>query len=236
MQNKYLSLLMFFLIVSQTISCGKETNKNNKTAIKIGEYLSNDYISHLNKYKSPLKSLVRGRPQMLSIQRDSSGIAISIISNFHEGSRDFLIQNDGKIIDEFPGHSNKVIEVIDTESIKIGFDSFPPCIFIYVNDARTFAARKCLVGNYMDSNNNKFDFYENGTADFAGKRIHVRIGLDYPPSFKYDYFSSDTTEYGFNWRDSILEIYGTDGSSIFEDGDIVEPPIYKLKQADAPKK
>jgi hypothetical protein len=213
---------------------GKKTQFLNSNYLIPGEYLRSDYLKSLEQTRSPIKSVVRGTPQLVKIDTSQKGILFRTIISFHEGGPEFLMEKGGivkTLVDAGYKIKNVKIKIVDSQNVKICFDTTERLEdYLFVGNVEKYVAAKCLVGNYVDKNGQKYIFQKDGWAQMTGKRIKYSIGLDYPPSFTNNYFTSDSNEYVFDWSGEILKIFNVKGGSLFEDGIVEESPFLNLKK------
>jgi hypothetical protein len=98
-------------------------------------------------------------------------------------------------------------------------------------DLGRFISGICLEGNYIGSRQERVEFTDRGEFIVNGSKKKFTIGLFYPPSFKRDYFDSDSKEYGFSRVNDTLRIYEVTNGSLFEDGEMsLEPTMILVRK------
>jgi hypothetical protein len=221
------SICIFLFILAGPLDAYQ---KQITTKIKQGEYLREDYILKLKATKSPLKSRIWGTPQLVTIAQQTNGYLIQTILNFDEGGPEFCFAPNGEIISKGSAARRPTFEIIDSQSVKFGYDEFTPQIYYAVNVAEKYAEQVCLAGTYFDDNNKQYILNSNGTAVLPQGRITYAIGLLLPPQFSYDYFMSKPNEYSFYWQNDTLFLFDVSGGSLFEDGEVSLKSVRHLKR------
>jgi hypothetical protein len=193
-------------------------------AVATGEYLRTDYISLLKSTRSPRKSTISGSAQLLLVNRDTNGISIQAIFNFHEGGLTFLLKPDGKIVLTEEQVTNPFVGIIDSAHIKLGYNTSPAQIYCFVGNAEHFAEGICLVGQYLDKDKKKYIFMNDGTVLLRQNKLNYQIGLDVFPALDYDYFTTqsptDTTQYAFSRQNDTIMLFDVVGGDLWQDGKI----------------
>lgn len=221
-------LIFTTVVVGFSFSCGTQASPSSIKVLPVpGEYLRNDYITELNKSKSALQALKQHSCQFIAINADSTGFIVSAIENFHDGVPIFHMNKNGTIdptITNGTKAENVKLIILDSQHVNLGFNKFVPENYTYVGSVERFVASKVLAGKFADKNGAVYIFNDNGTASLGAETIKYSIGLDYPPSFIMDYYTSNNIDFGFKHFGDTLKIYKVSGESLFEGGTLQNNP------------
>jgi hypothetical protein len=200
-------------------------------ALKLGDYLRDDYVRGLIASRSPFRSSVYDSPQSAKvIRRDGESVLIAVF-NFHEGGPDFVILPNGSLAVESDAGSdlsNLTFTILDSTRFRMGFDKFEPQTFIYVGNLDRYVAKFTVVGDYVDGRNRRYAFRADGTAVFPDREFKYSVGTDHVLNH-FDYFEDETAHvtYGFKWHNGVLDLFRTHGA-IGQDVD--NTPFSTLRQ------
>jgi hypothetical protein len=193
----------------------------------IGDYVDSVYLVKLESTKSPLKSITTGQPQLLKISKKNDKTIINPIFDFNEGGVIFTIEADGKVITT--GESQKTeFKILDSMHVKFGYGKYPERLYCFTGKFEKYAANICLAGEYLSDKGENYSFTTNGEFISSGNKSQYKIGLYYPPSFTYDYFTADSVEYAFKWSNKKMILCKVAGGSLFEDGIVDEKSAVNL--------
>jgi len=194
--------------------------------LRPGEYLSRDYISVIEKTRSPYKADATEEPELLIVKSLDDGFSINTIGNFHEGYTEFRISSSG-IISVLYGQELKWCQISAPKRgrISLGYNEYKRKEYIYIDSIDKYMHRKILPGTYIDNNGNKYIFTQNGIAHFPDATYKYIIGVDHIFS-KFDYFiDSNHKCYGYRFKKNSLYLYHVHG----EDDEIIdEAPFLRL--------
>ncbi len=193
-----------------------------------GDYISQEYLDNLRSTFSPMAANKLGHLQSLKIISTDQKLFLQTIYDFNEGGQKYQVLNDDSVhLIEGKG-LNPSFKKIDSATIVFTFGDLPKKTFNYTAHLEQIVGSICLSGEYKNSANQKLSFYPNGTWCFKNKTNPFKIGMFYPPSFRLDYFITDTGEVGFKRVKDTLQLFNTIGGSLFEDGkiDLDHPEVF----------
>ncbi|MDB9822693.1 hypothetical protein OAC89_03250 [Deltaproteobacteria bacterium] len=226
--------MAFLLFISMILCTGISSAE-----VKKGEYLREDYIDIIEKTHSPsiAFSELSGEPTLIRAYQGEYDLVL--IHNFHEFYDGLDIMEDGKFHrTAFEGGdpSNITVTVDGDNLIMTDYDTEGPLHYVYVGDAQRYAAKKVIVGDYVDSEGKTYSFKEDGTALFGDVQFQYEIGLDFvlrPKSSKdnnkRDCFQNSKSRELFEYeiKGGVMSIYRTSGQ---ESMDVEPEPFLKIKK------
>jgi hypothetical protein len=234
MQIFFVSLAIFLFCLSTSVT---SIAKNN-LILKPGEYLKSDYISMVEKTRSPYSALTSSTDPALLIAYKGE-YDLVLIHYFHEFHDGLNIRDDGKAYrmgPDWKDSSSESFTVDGDNLIFIDYNSHGPLHYIYVGDVKRFIAGKTIVGDYVDADGKIYSFREDGNAYFGEVQFPYEIGLDFalrPDSGKNnkkrDYFRNSKSRELFEYEvnDGVMSIYRTSGQ---ESMDVEPEPFLKIKK------
>ena len=222
-------VVIFVFAVFSSQLFAKQTIINKFLPLKSGDYLSKKYLEVLEKKLSPYAAEGSRTINTIVVEKIQNGIEILSIINFHEGGPTFQVNELNVVkVKERAGFDMKhyTVKIIDRNKVLIGFDDFPPEIFIWVEDINRTLRSKTIVGKYVDSKGQIYSFDPGGLATTPTGNFKYTIGIDHIP-YKFDYIEDSDKHliYRFDRKDkchlniykvldAVENQYGNDGSHV----------------------
>jgi hypothetical protein len=202
--------------------------------LRIGEYLSEKYISILKTTHSP-KQAETVAPFAMYARVSASAVAGASyelrIGNFHEGYGPINIKRDGEILkDEASresGMAGAKCQILSKESFRIYVKDEQPVKFIYIGDVGRFVSSQTVAGEYEDSAGRSISLRLDGVATFPSKSYTYRVNTDFfgPPD--YECIFLDDVPFAYVRSKDSLSLYATSGE---ESMTIASRPSWVLKK------
>ncbi len=193
-----------------------------------GEYLSESYQKILIATKSPARAAKTPNPQSLAIKSTSSKSSLSTIYDFNESGPVFTLDPTGSLMVTVGYAKKSKFKGMDEKSFTLGYDEHGEQKFINIGEVQKFVRDICLTGKYVGTQGENVEFNSQGEFVLGGVKHPYKVGLYYPPTFNWDYFQLDSSEYGFKRMGDTLRIYSVNGGSLFEDGTMADQPTMIL--------
>jgi len=231
------AIAIFVSGLSAHVALGQGGPKSKKPSVTLfpGDYLRGDYLEKLRRTRSPKRSEVDDAPQLIIVQRGTTGITLSLIYYFHEGEDTLAMGQDGSLQAELYGGQKITGNVIDAHHFRLIDATKPPQIYTFVGDAERYAASVALVGRYADDRGRTYIFGRDGWATFPDQKFRFIIGIDHVLT-PYDYFwvppAPTKKEYAFKWVAGKLQIFVIHGK--FPD-DVLEKQPFAVLHAVSPQ-
>jgi hypothetical protein len=225
----------FFVFASGCSSSGQRSSKLGTDALRVGEYLREDYIKALCTTLSPMKATRPDDfPQLVAVTRDQSGLSFMPIHNFHEGDEPYHLTGSG-LLKQTTGAlpqdlGQLTAHTAEAFSLRKGANTFR---FRLVENAERWVSNAAIAGSYRDESGAKYVLDRSGKAIFPGQEpFSYTLGLDHVLT-DHDYvFSSDLKK---SWAAIItaqrLVLHDESGDK----GEIVTPtPRWMLTRVSVP--
>jgi hypothetical protein len=190
--------------------------KAGDTVLRDGDYLSELYLTVLEKTKSHHKAYQAWRgsaPQAIRVSRDGRGLVLFLGYNWHEGDQAvFNAQNPSIQVDVAEFHKKTLIPR-DTVRFRFKDGDGPVLDYLYIGNEQTFLMEKLLVGTYADSRGQTYAFDRDGKARFPDRTFHYEIYTDMVFEDGDEFVDRDASKpdawkiYGFARRADQLFLY-----------------------------
>lgn len=178
--------------------------------LKSGEFVSEGYLQAVTNSRSPVKAAQTLRPQSIKVEKDKEGVTPKTIEDFNEGGPVFRLEKGKPLKTVTEGGSDPKFKGIDSTHFTFGYKGHPISKFRHIVDLNRFVSRIGLERNYIGTNQEQVEFTNQGEFVVNGSKKKFSIGLYYPPSFKRDYFDSDSMEFGFSRINDTLRLFEGD--------------------------
>jgi hypothetical protein len=206
------------LAIISAVACLAQIRPESSSAadaLRIGEYLSENYVNQLQETRSPYRAFKTGSPQLVIVEKQVDGTRLMPIFNFHEGGPEIMVRENGKVtvpVDAGLNVGNLIVSFSGPGQLVLGFGDFSPRRFVFVGKASAYVSKVILVGKYVDGLSRSYEFHDSGRAVFPDRQFAYSIGIDHVVN-KFDYFVDNDSgkKYGYRVAGSKLYVYGTTG-------------------------
>jgi hypothetical protein len=196
--------------------------EQNHIQLRVGSYLSINYIGRLSNTRSPKLAQNDSVPICADITLSDDSSTQFIFGNYHEDLVGFKMDRDGKLstFEAFPEAVKYYVKVINSNEFILSTTDGIESHYKYVGDYSRWVSMNLLEGEYKDSTNKIFSFSDSILITPSDQKYVYEVCIDcyggpppcdciYLDSIPYHFsFSSDTLR--------ICEYYGEDKCEIHE--------------------
>ncbi len=150
-------------------------NATAPSALKLGEYLSTDYIRSLEHSATPSEANAGPGPCFARARQAPSGETELTIGTFHDGWVQVLLDRTGHVKVVYPKHGGFGFQHHPDSQFSVAFEpSRVETRFRYVGNLDQFLAQLFITGTYQTIDGRRYIFTK-GVADIDGQRMPYAI-------------------------------------------------------------